>query len=193
MNTTIQIAPRQRLVAERLRRRLTQLEVADQLGTTPGNVSRWERGLTSPGPYFRSRLCELFGGSARELGLIGEEHDDPLTLHTLAPSLAASFQRDASARSSSPFTDRGELLALWHALMRPDTAEALSSVPAHSGQGELHLPERESMDQAWLTQMVAQSLQELILENTGAVVLVVSTNNVSSQTSVPRSNTWPYY
>ena len=48
MNTTIQFPSRQRLVAERLRRHWTQLEVADQLGTTPGNVSRWERGITSP-------------------------------------------------------------------------------------------------------------------------------------------------
>ncbi len=62
-------SPRQRLVGERLRRRWTQLEVADKLGTTPGNVSRWERGLTSPGPYFRRKLCELFGRSAHELGL----------------------------------------------------------------------------------------------------------------------------
>lgn len=72
MNTTLQIASRQRLIAERLRRHWTQLEVADQLGTTPGNVSRWERGITSPGPYFRSRLCELFGRSAQELGLSQE-------------------------------------------------------------------------------------------------------------------------
>ena len=128
MNTTRQVASRQRLVAERLRRHWTQLQLADQLGTTPGNVSRWERGITSPGPYFRSRLCEVFGRSTRELGLIGDEHDDSLNLHTLASSLAASFQRDASARSSSPFTDRGELLALLHALMRPDTAEALQGV-----------------------------------------------------------------
>ena len=68
--------PRQRLVAERLRRRWTQLEVADQLGTTPGNVSRWERGLTSPGPYFRRKLCELFGRSAHELGLAWDASEE---------------------------------------------------------------------------------------------------------------------
>lgn len=84
MNTTIQGVSRQRLVAERLRRHWTQLEVAERLGTTPGNVSRWERGITSPGPYFRSRLCEVFGRSARELGLIWDEHDDTLNHYTLA-------------------------------------------------------------------------------------------------------------
>ncbi len=75
--------PRQRLVGERLRRRWTQLEVADQLGTTPGNVSRWERGITSPGPYFRHKLCELFGRKAQELGLAG---DGPEELPTQMPT-----------------------------------------------------------------------------------------------------------
>src|SRR5215831_18272167 len=88
MNTTIQVPPRQRLVAERMRRRWTQLEVADQLGTTPGNVSRWERGITSPGPYFRRKLCELFDRSARELGLTWDESDDTLNPHEHTSALA---------------------------------------------------------------------------------------------------------
>jgi transcriptional regulator with XRE-family HTH domain len=81
MNTTIPVPSRQRLVAERMRRRWTQLEVADQLGTTPGNVSRWERCITSPGPYFRRKLCELFGRSAHELGLTWDESTDALSHH----------------------------------------------------------------------------------------------------------------
>src|SRR6266567_6790960 len=84
MNTTVKVPPRQRRSAERLRRRWSQLEVADQLGTTPGNVSRWERGITSPGPYFRSKLCELFGSSAQDLGLTWDESDEALSPHTQA-------------------------------------------------------------------------------------------------------------
>ena len=80
--------PRQRLVAERLRRRWTQLEVADQLGTTPGNVSRWERGLTSPGPYFRRKLCELFGRSAHELGLAWDASEDLPTQMSTSTTVA---------------------------------------------------------------------------------------------------------
>jgi len=83
MNRTVKVPPRQRLSAERIRRRWSQLEVADQLGTTPGNVSRWERGITSPGTYFRNKLCELFGSSAQELGLTWGESDDSPG-HTLA-------------------------------------------------------------------------------------------------------------
>ena len=134
MNTTIQIASRERLIAERLRRRWTQLEVADHLGTTPGNVSRWERGITSPGPYFRSRLCELFGMSAQELGL------------------------------------------------------------SHGGPSELNLLDQESADQEGLAQAVAQFLKTQLLDNMGAVVLVILNSNVGSQASslhkgLPQSRT----
>jgi transcriptional regulator with XRE-family HTH domain len=56
-----------RLVEERKNRGWSQRELADYLGTTQHNVSRWEAGLTTPGPYFRTRLCTLFGLSAHEL------------------------------------------------------------------------------------------------------------------------------
>jgi transcriptional regulator with XRE-family HTH domain len=52
---------RGRLVAARLARGWSQWEVADKIGTTNMNISRWERGLTRPGPYFRRKLCALFG------------------------------------------------------------------------------------------------------------------------------------
>ncbi len=154
MNTPIQVPPRQRLVAERLRRRWTQLEVADRLGTTPGNVSRWERGITSPGPYFRRKLCELFGSSVRELGLTWEGSDDALSHHT-----QASFQGDTSPRSSPSFTGHEDVLALLQTLMRRDTTTELASVSANSGLGELNLPEQENGDQVRLAQAVAQWFQ----------------------------------
>lgn len=99
MNTIAKGSPKQRLAAERMRRRWTQLEVADQLGTTPGNVSRWERGITSPGPYFRSKLCELFGMSAHELGLTWKASEDlPAQLLTRVDSstTAALIQAQAN-------------------------------------------------------------------------------------------------
>jgi tetratricopeptide (TPR) repeat protein/transcriptional regulator with XRE-family HTH domain len=64
------------LIEERKRQNWSQKEVADFLGTTQHNVSRWESGLTMPGPYFRAKLCELFGKSPQELGLFGEQERD---------------------------------------------------------------------------------------------------------------------
>jgi transcriptional regulator with XRE-family HTH domain len=60
---------RTRLIEERKRQRWSQQEVANRLGTTRNNVSRWEQGLTTPGPYFRVKISELFGKSMETLGL----------------------------------------------------------------------------------------------------------------------------
>jgi tetratricopeptide (TPR) repeat protein/transcriptional regulator with XRE-family HTH domain len=61
--------PRDVLADERIRRRWSQQEVADRIGTTFVNVSRWERGITRPNPYFRRKLCALYQKSAAVLGL----------------------------------------------------------------------------------------------------------------------------
>src|SRR5207248_10930680 len=68
---------RERLAQARYQRDWSQQELADLLGTTPLNISRWERGLTSPNPYFRHKLCALFSLSEIELGL---RPDPSLTL-----------------------------------------------------------------------------------------------------------------
>jgi len=61
--------PRVKLTKARTGRKWSQQEVAELIGTTHLNVSRWERGITRPGPYFRSKLCALFGKSPQELDL----------------------------------------------------------------------------------------------------------------------------
>lgn len=63
-------APNLLLRHERERRNWTQEQVAERVGTTAFNVSRWERGKTFPGPHYRGKLCELFGKTAEELGLV---------------------------------------------------------------------------------------------------------------------------
>jgi transcriptional regulator with XRE-family HTH domain len=57
----------------------TQAELAEKVGSTSVNVSRWENGITFPGPYFRTKLCELYGKKRWELGLVreGNEEDVP--------------------------------------------------------------------------------------------------------------------
>ena len=48
----------------------TQKQLADAIETTSVNVSRWENGSNSPSPYFRQRLCEVYGKTPAELGLL---------------------------------------------------------------------------------------------------------------------------
>ncbi len=178
MNTIVKVPPRRRLSAERLRRRWSQLEVADQLGTTPGNVSRWERSITSPGPYFRRKLCELFGKSAQDLGLTWDEADDSLDHNALVlSSLMASFPRSASSQSIPCFTGREDLLAQVHTFLRQDTTAALPSIWANSDPGRLKRPEQEHTDQGGLVQAITQWLEAcpnvvLILNKAEAVIII---------------------
>lgn len=65
-----------RLKEERMQRGWSQARVAELIGTDPGNVSRWERGRSSPSPYFREQLCQLYAKNAQELGLWREEPVD---------------------------------------------------------------------------------------------------------------------
>ncbi|GLV57238.1 ATPase [Dictyobacter sp. S3.2.2.5] len=76
--------PRVRLTEARVSYNLSQQEVADEIGTTYVNVSRWERGITRPNPYFRRKLCALFNKTEEELDL-----------------LTARTERGKSGRSSS--------------------------------------------------------------------------------------------
>ena len=58
----------------------SQKDVAELIGTDPKTVSRWERGVAYPAPYFRQKLADLFKKSLRELELFApaerEREDD---------------------------------------------------------------------------------------------------------------------
>ncbi len=71
--------PNLHLKYEREQRGWSQARVADEIGTTEKNVGRWERGVSYPYPFFREKLCTLFGKSAQELGLVKDtsEVQDP--------------------------------------------------------------------------------------------------------------------
>ena len=57
----------QRLREERLHSRWSQQELADRLGTTSVTISRWENGVSTPSPYFRLKLAQIFNKSFDEL------------------------------------------------------------------------------------------------------------------------------
>ncbi len=75
--TAPQPRPRCRLIEARNQRGWSQQELADLIGTTHVNVSRWERGITRPTPYFRRKLCALFSKSEQELDLVALPVDMP--------------------------------------------------------------------------------------------------------------------
>ena len=56
-----------RLIEARKARRLTQADLASQLGVASLTVSRWENGVQVPQAYYVHRLCQLFAMTDRDL------------------------------------------------------------------------------------------------------------------------------
>lgn len=63
----------EQLRQEREKRGWSQARVAEQIETDAANISRWERGYATPSPYFREKLCLLFGKTAQDLGFVQDE------------------------------------------------------------------------------------------------------------------------
>src|SRR5438094_4314571 len=57
---------------ERSIRGWTQADVAEKVGSDSRTVRRWEHGKTVPTPYLRQRICQIFGKTPTELGLLPE-------------------------------------------------------------------------------------------------------------------------
>src|SRR5207247_5112615 len=55
---------------EREKRSWSQEQLAQEVGTTRVNISRWESGITFPNHYYRDQLRKLFNKSPEELGLL---------------------------------------------------------------------------------------------------------------------------
>jgi tetratricopeptide (TPR) repeat protein/transcriptional regulator with XRE-family HTH domain len=146
----------------RLRHGWSQKRVADQVGTNEDMVSRWERGISMPSPYYRERLCKIFQADAEALGFLptsswnSNSTDDAFTgpsqppvsedkLATLAASLhdqpVPLLAGDTHALWHVPyqrnplFTGREELLTQLHDLLNKNTAVALTQTHALCGLG----------------------------------------------------------
>ena len=126
-----------RIKHERERRAWTQSELAERLGTTQVNVSRWEKGKM-PGPYYRQRLSEIFGKSLQELGLVPEaaqEHDLLSDASDHSSSDLPPPISNVPYRRNLLFTGREEILAHLSTALRRNKAEALMQAQAITGLG----------------------------------------------------------
>ncbi|GCE28327.1 tetratricopeptide repeat protein [Dictyobacter alpinus] len=126
-------APNLKLRQAREARNWTQLEVADALGTTKLVVGRWERGERTPRRFYWTRLCELFGKTAVELGLQVE-----VTQATIPQDDAevANLPIWNIPYSRNPFfTGRAEILQTLHERLNQDHTLALTQSWALSGLG----------------------------------------------------------
>src|SRR5690348_12808 len=114
---TTRATPNNRLRTARLERGWTQQYVADQIGAPLSlNVTRWERGTSVPSAHYAQKLCQLFGKSLQELGLLQNEQPSevltvPLStpeehaIQTTGPLWSVPYRRNPF------FTGREDLLA----------------------------------------------------------------------------------
>ena len=103
-------------------RKWTQQELADRIGTTKINISRWENGVTFPSRYSRQRLSEVFGKTPDELGL--SQTSLPVPRIWNVPIIRSAY-----------FTGREDLLALLHKRLSTTRAAALTQPQALYGLG----------------------------------------------------------
>jgi len=132
--------PNTRLKREREQRGWTQSELAERVGSTQVNVSRWEKGVTVPSPYFRQRLGELFGKSIEQLGFIAESDKERHEETTVSSGTANDTFSSPSLwnvphRRNFYFTGREEILAHIYTILRNSKAAALNQAQAISGLG----------------------------------------------------------
>ncbi len=102
------------------------------IGTTDVTVSRWENGVTFPSLYYQQQLCELFGKSAEELGLLPVIEE---TSQERSTSPASSATWNVPYRRNPLFTGREDVLEHLHTLLHTSKAVALTQVQAISGLG----------------------------------------------------------
>ncbi len=130
---------------ERELRGLTQSQVAEQIGTTQINVSRWENGITVPSPYYRQQLSELFGKSIQDLGLLhesNEEHEQEML--PVSDTSTSSISHESTSflpvwhvpfRRNPFFTGREDTLAHLHAALKSTKTASLTQAQAINGLG----------------------------------------------------------
>ncbi|HYT42177.1 MAG TPA: helix-turn-helix transcriptional regulator, partial [Methylomirabilota bacterium] len=129
--------PLSRLKQERELRAWTQSDVAERVGTTQVNVSRWEKGITVPSPYYRQKLGELFNKSIQELGLIPQNNEVVSISTTLSGSHASSAPLiwNVPYRRNPFFTGRENILSHLYAVLQNSKTAALTQTQAISGLG----------------------------------------------------------
>lgn len=127
-----QNVPNQKLREARKARNWTQLEVADALGTTKLAVGRWERGECSPRRCYWTQLCELFGKTAVDLGLLTDpvEECSPQDISAAVPSYW-----NVPYRRNPFFICRDEVLRHLYNMLGPTCVDLSGQAYALSGLG----------------------------------------------------------
>ncbi len=87
--------PNEQLRRERQLRGWSQGYLAERISVPDYYISRWERGEVLPSPYYQQRLCEVFGKTAEELGMLAKA----------SPTHRVPDQQATGHQTAKPATD----------------------------------------------------------------------------------------
>ena len=138
------------LKAERKQLGWSQVQVAEALGISVRTLRRWEQGLVVPYPYYRKRLCALFGKTAQELGLSLDGDEDgtvDLAQLTAPESLLIDPTIPQAQESANSLLGRGGLLVQVKQRLLQGYSLALMALNGLPGIGETALAAALAMDQ----------------------------------------------
>ncbi len=119
--------PRLGLIQARKDLGCSQEELAERLGTSAVNVSRWENGATFPSPRFLKLLCKTLGKTAAELDLVQSSQSPPPPQPGRAWSIPIPH--------TPYFTGRDKLLISLHKRLTETKTAALTQPQALYGLG----------------------------------------------------------
>ena len=88
--------PNRQLQHERKLRGWSQQKVAAAIDTDEKRIGVWERGESTPSPFYRQKLCELYGKNAQELGFLDAVVPDDSQGESLHIQPASSIQHHAA-------------------------------------------------------------------------------------------------
>jgi tetratricopeptide (TPR) repeat protein/transcriptional regulator with XRE-family HTH domain len=141
--------PNLRLKEARELRGWSQKYVAEQIGADHYYLSRWERGTASPSPYYRSKLCALFGMDAKALGLVPEapgQGEDPPAAP--APAVVHDPTIPPLLASAEDLIGRDQLLPQLRAYLCAEKTPGIIALYGLPGVGKTTLAVTLAHDQA---------------------------------------------
>jgi transcriptional regulator with XRE-family HTH domain len=130
--------PNTLLRRERQLRGWSQTYLAQQIDVPDYYISRWERGEVLPSPFYQQKLCEFFGKTAEELGMLQEKPEQGKRSITTAPLVSSA---SSTSQFRSPLPARSEPTG--QLMQQPETSED-SLLTDHTSVEQLPFPPTHS-------------------------------------------------
>lgn len=159
--TSARKQPNTRLQHERKLHGWSQEYVAEKVGTTAKNISRWERGDNKPVPYYQEKLARLFGKNAEELGFLSD-------IQSGSSDIIQDEEINHSIASEKPEQNTESNLED----MNPGRRKATKLIAAATGSAllpQLNLLNQDALDQLSAIMKKSSSIDARAVNSLGAI------------------------